>query len=70
MDTVCNVNHAVSILDYGIFESNLKNSPMLTLDSLNLIYSLLVGEVIFVIFETVFWTVRYINNRAKLKSSD
>ena len=67
--SVGNVNHAVSIVGYWIFDSNLKNTLPLKLDSLNLICSPLVGEGMFVVFESVFHAVRYINNTGKLKIS-
>ena len=70
MYSVGNVNHAVSISIYWIFDSNYKKALLLTLDSLNLICSPSVGEVIFAVFESVFHTVRYINNTGKLKIYD
>ena len=39
MDIVGNFNHAVSIFGYWIFDSNHKKALLLTLDSLNLIFS-------------------------------
>ena len=66
MDIVENVNHAVSILGYCIFDSNIKNLLPLTLDSLNIVCSPSVGKGMFAVFETVFHTVRYIKNTGKL----
>ena len=52
MDSVGNVDHEVIIVRYWIFISR-KALPW-TLDSLSLICSPLVGEVMFSVFETVF----------------
>ena len=54
MDVVGNVNHAVIIVGYRIFDSNHKKALPLTLDSLNLIFYPLVGEAMFVVFEYLF----------------
>ena len=70
MDTYDNVNHALSIFGYCIFDSNYKKALPLTLDSFNLIYSPSVGDVLFAMFETVVCAVRYINNRGKIKSAE
>ena len=67
MDTVDDVNNAVIIVGHPIFDSNNKKLLPLTTESLNIILSLSEGEVIFAIFETVFYAVRYINNIEKLK---
>ena len=60
MNSVCNVNHEVSIVFYWIFDSNYKKAFPLKLDSLNLVCSTLEGEEMFAMFETVFHAVRYI----------
>ena len=65
MESVGNVNHAVSIVGYMVFDSNYKKSLPLTLDSLNIVCSPSVRKVMFVVFESVFHTVRYINNTGK-----
>ena len=67
MDTVDDVNNAVIIVGHPIFDSNNKKLLPLTTESLNIILSLSEGEVIFAIFETVVYAVRYINNIEKLK---
>ena len=67
MDSVGNVNHAMSIFGYRTFDSTYKKALPLTLDSLNLICSTLLGEVMFDMFEKLFHAVRYINNTGKLK---
>ena len=70
MESVGNFDHAGSIFCYWIFQSNYKKALPLTLDLLNLIYSPSVGEGMFVIFESVFHAVRYINNTGKLNIAD
>ena len=70
MDSVGNVNHAVSLVGYWIFESNNKKSLPLTLYSLNILCPTSVGEGIFVVFESVFHAFIYINNIGKMKISD
>ena len=70
MDSVGNVNHTVSIVGYWIFGSNYKKALPLTIHSLNIIFSPLVGEGIFSVFESVFHAVRYINNTGKPNISD
>ena len=54
IDSGVNVNHAVSIVGYWIFDSKYKKALPLTLDYLNLICYPLVGEGMFVVFESVF----------------
>ena len=68
--SVGNINNAVSILGYCIFDSNCKNSLLLALYLLNLICSPLEVEGTFSMFETVFQAFRYINNTEKLNISD
>ena len=63
-------NHAVIIVGYCIFDSNYKNSILLTVDSLNLICSSSEGEGLFALFEAVFHAVRYIDNTGKLNITD
>ena len=43
-DTIGNVNHAISILSYCIFDSNCEKALCLTSESLDLIFSPYVGE--------------------------
>ena len=66
MDSAGNVNHAVSIVGYWIFDSNYKQALSLTLDSLNIICSPSVGEGMFTLFESVVHAVRYTKNTGKL----
>ena len=70
MESVGNVNNTVNIAEYWIFDSKYKKALLLTLDSLNIICSPLIGEVIFAVFESVFHTVRYIKNTLKLNIPD
>ena len=70
MNSFVNVNHAVSIVGYCIFDSNKKKALPLTLDSLNIICSTSEGEVMFTMFETVLYAFRYINNIGKLNISN
>ena len=70
MDTVGNVNHEVSIFGYWIFDSNYKKALTLTTKGLNLIYSTLFGEGMFAMFETVFYEVKYVNNKEILNIDD
>ena len=70
MDSVEIFNRAVSIVGYCIFDSNYKKALPLTLDSLNLICPHLVGKGMFAMFESVFFSVRYINNTGKINITD
>ena len=70
MESVGKFNHEVSIVGYWIFDFKYKNSFLLTLYSLSLIFPPSVGEVILDLFESVFHAVRYINNIWKLNISD
>ena len=69
-ESVGNVNYAVIIFGYWIFEYNYKKALPLILDSLNPICYPLVGEGMFSMCEKVFHSVRYINNTGKLNISD
>ena len=53
MDTLGNVNNAISIVGYFIFDSNYEKNIHLTRESLDLICSPSVGEEQVVKFETV-----------------
>ena len=59
MDSLGNVNHAISIVSSCIFVSNYEKSLHLTRESLDLICSPSVGEKQVVKFETVVFGVRY-----------
>ena len=59
MGTLVNVNHAISIVGYWIFDSNKEKALFMTSESLDLIWSPSVGEEQLLKFETVFYAVRY-----------
>ena len=62
-----NVNHAISVVGYWIFESNYKKSLVLNRESLDMICDPSVGEEEVTEFETVFTSARYICLDACLK---
>ena len=70
MDTVGNINHAVSIFGHWIFESNYKNATLLKTKLLNIICSPSDWEGTFANFETLFYAIIYIDNTGKLKIGD
>ena len=70
MESVGNVNYALSVVGYFISDFNYKKALPLTLYLLNLICSPLVGEVIFFLFESVFHAFIYINDTGKLNIAD
>ena len=59
MDSLGNVNNAINILCYWIFDSNDEQAIFLTRESLDLICSNSIGEEQVVKFETVFLAVKY-----------
>ena len=65
MDTVVNLNHAVSIVGKLIADSSCKNVLPLTRESLNITCSYFKEGVIFAMFETVFYSFRYVYNKSK-----
>ena len=67
MDSLGNVNHAISVVGNWIFDSNYEKALVLNRASLDMICAPFVGEEQDVIFETVFTAVRYIYNGAQLK---
>ena len=67
VDTVGDVNHAVIISGNWIFDSNYNKSLPLAILSLDLICSSLDGDEMFAKSETVFYAVRYVNAKDKLK---
>ena len=62
MDSLGNVNHAISFVGNWIFDSNYEKSPVLNRASLDMICAPFVGEEQAAKFETVFTAVRYIFN--------
>ena len=67
MDSLGNVNHAISVVGNCIFDSNYEKALVLNRASLDMICAPSVGEEQDAIFETVFTAVRYIYNGGQLK---
>ena len=63
-----NMNHDISVVGNWIFDSIYKKPLVLNRASLDMICAPSVGEEQDAIFETVFTAVRYIYNRAQLKT--
>ena len=68
MDPLGNVNRAISVVGYWIFDSNYEKAPVLNRASLYMICAPSLGEEQADKFETVFTSVRYICSAAKLKN--
>ena len=62
-----NVNHAINVIGYWIFDSNYKRALLLNRESLDMICAPSVGEEQVAKFELVFNVVRYIWLDARLK---
>ena len=60
MDSLGNVNRAISIVGYCIFDSNCQIALALNRKLLDMIFALSVGEEQVAKFETLFTSVRYI----------
>ena len=67
MDSLGNVNHAISVVGSWIFDSNYERALVLNKTSLDMICAPSLGEEQGAIFEKVYYTFRYIFNQAKLK---
>ena len=67
MDSLGNVNHAISVVGSWIFDSNYEKALVLNKASLDMICAPSVGEEQAAKFEKVYYSVRYIFNEAKLK---
>ena len=67
MDSLGNVNHAISVVGSWIFDSNDEKALVLNKASLDMICAPSVGEEQAAKFEKVYYAVRYIFNEAKLK---
>ena len=65
MDSLGNLNHAISVVVSWIFDSNYERAPVLNKASLDMICAPSVGEEQNAIFEKVYYAVRYIFNEAK-----
>ena len=62
MDSLGNVNHAISVIGNWIFDSNYERSLVLNMASLEMICASSVGEEQDSTFENVFTAFRYIFN--------
>ena len=67
MDSLGNVNHAISVVGYWIFDSNYEKALVLNREPLDMICSPSVGEEQVAELETVFTAVGYIFSTAHLK---
>ena len=67
MDSIGNVNLAISVVGSWIFDSNYERALVLNKASLDMICAPSVGEEQAANFEKVYYAVRYIFNEAKLK---
>ena len=67
MDSIGNVNIAISVVGSWIFDSNYERALVLNRASLDMIYAPSVGEEQASKFEKFYYTVSYIFNEAKLK---
>ena len=67
MDSLRNVNHAISVVGYWVFYSNYKKALVLNRSSLDMICDPSVVEEQAAKFETLFTAVRYICSAAHLK---
>ena len=67
MDSLGNVNHAISVVGSLIFDSNYERALVLNKASLYMICAPSVGEEQAAKFDRVYYAVRYILNEAKLK---
>ena len=67
MDSIGNVNHAISVVGNWIFDFNYERALVLNKASLDMMCAPSVDEEKNALFENVFYAVRYIFNEAKLK---
>ena len=67
MDSLGNVNHAISVVGYWIFDSDYEKSLVLNRESLDIIFFPSVGEEEVALFEKLFTAVRYIFSKVQLK---
>ena len=67
IDLLGNVNHAISVVGYWIFDSNYEKPLFLNMASLDMFCATSVGEEQAAKFELVFTAVRYIRSPAQLK---
>ena len=69
MDSLGNVNHAISVVGDWIFDSNYERALVLNRASLDMICAPSVGEEQNAICEKVYFAVRYVFNEEKLKNN-
>ena len=67
MGTLVNVNHAIIIVGYWIFDYNYAKAIFLKRESLDITFSTSVDEEQVLNFETVFYDVRYMCSTGNLK---
>ena len=67
MDSLGNVNHAISVVGSWIFDQIEERALVVNIASLDMICAPSVGEKQAAKFENVYYAVRYIFNEAKLK---
>ena len=66
MDSLVNVNHAISVVGYWIFDPNYNRALVLNIESLDMICTPSVGEEQVYVFETFFTNLIYICSTAHL----
>ena len=67
MDSLGNVNHAISVVGSWIFDSNYEKALVRNRASLDIICASSVGEEQAASFEKVYYSVRFISKEAQLK---
>ena len=67
MDSLGNVNHAISVVGGWIFDSNYERALVLNKESLDMICAPSIGEEQAARFEKPYYAVRFISKEAKLK---
>ena len=67
MDSLVNVNHAISVVGCWIFDSNYERALVLNSASLDMIFAPSVGEEQDAMFEKVYYSVIYIYIGSQLK---
>ena len=67
MDSLGNVNHAISVVGSWIFDSNYERALVLNKASLDMIFAPSFGEEQTARFDKAYYAVRYILNEAKFK---
>ena len=68
MDSLGNLNHAISVVGNWIFDSNYEKALVLNRESLDMIFTPSVGEEQAAILDSVVTAVRHIYYKAQLKN--